>query len=149
MTDERSRRRTTFQDGTPVQLADGQYWSLPSLAENETDPVVEELRRGIAAPSEEPERLRDELAMTILLLSRNYHLTPETFPQILGFRPGDPARGELQRTVRRVVLGASYVPRVELIPNVERGSRPSRRWGLSAASQTLYRVRSRWSARSR
>lgn len=149
MIEERSRRRNTFVEGTPVQLADGQTWSLPALPEQSSDPVVDSLRRGIGSTATEAHRLRDELALTILLLSRNYQLTPELYPQLLGFRPGDPARIELQRSIRRLVLGDSYVPRVELVVNVDRAPRPSRRWGLSAATATLSRVRSRWSARSR
>ncbi len=148
MIDERSRRRTTFEEGTLIQLADGQCWWLPSLESQQSDAVLESLRRAIASAPDEPERLRDELALTILLLSRNYQLSPEFYPEILGFRPGDPARGELQRTIRRLALGSAYVPRVELVANVDRRPGPTRRWGLSAASETFSRVRSRWSARS-
>jgi hypothetical protein len=149
MIDERSRRRATFQEGTSIRMADGQNWSLPGLTSDRPDPVLERLLRAVGAPEDGPERLRDELALTILLLSRNYHLSPESYPKILGFRPADPARGELQRTIRELVLGAPQSPPADLVPNVDRRPRPSRRWGLSAASESLSRVRSRWSLRSR
>jgi hypothetical protein len=45
MTDERTRRRATFQDGTPIRLADGQSWTLPVPSSFEDDPLLETLLR--------------------------------------------------------------------------------------------------------
>jgi hypothetical protein len=148
MIDEESCRRATFQDGASVQLADGQRWSLPGLSPDLTDPVVESLRRGVASSEGGPEVLRDELALTILLLSRNYQLSPELYPQLLRFQPGDPAREEFRRTIRRLAAGPGASPRVDLVPNIDRRPAPMKRWGISAASKTLSKVRSRWSAGS-
>ncbi|SIN94055.1 hypothetical protein SAMN05444166_1708 [Singulisphaera sp. GP187] len=149
MIDERNRRRASFQEVTSIQLADGQQWWLPHVAINSGDPLLFSLHKAVISADNDRERLRDELALTMVLLSRNYDLSPEVYPEILGFRPGDPARDELQTVIRRLV-GATPTPapRPELIPNFDRKPRPVGRWGLSAASESLKRVRSRWSLRS-
>jgi len=148
MIDEHAQRRATFQEGTSIQLADGQVWSLPGFSTDEPDPVLNSLLRAVGGSEEGPERLRDEIALTILLLSRNYHLSPEAYPQILDFRPGDPARAQFQHTLHQLALGTPVSPLVNLVPNVDRRPRPSRRWGLSAAGETLSKAYSRWSLRS-
>jgi hypothetical protein len=125
MMDEQAQRRATFVEGTPIRLADGQTWTLPALGALKDDPMAEGLLRAIGEAESEPERLRDELALTICLLSRNYHLKPEAYPEVLGFRPGDAAQGELRRTVRRIALEAlGIAPGVELEPNHDRKARP-------------------------
>lgn len=148
MIDERARRRATFQQGTMVRLADGQLWSLPDLSGDESDPVLDALVLAVNLPEPGPEALRDELALTVALLSRNYELAPEAYPQILGFRPGDPAKAELQRAIRKVARGAIDSPPARPAPNVDRAPRPSRGWRLFSAPGSRSRARSRWSFRS-
>jgi hypothetical protein len=143
MIDERARRKATFQEGTAVRLADGQHWTLPGLSGDESDPVLEALVLAVNQPEPGPEQLRDELALTIALLSRNYQLAPELYPTILGFRAGDPARVELQETIRKVARGASPPARARLVPNVDRGPRPSTRWRLFSAPSSRSSSRSK------
>ena len=148
MIDERMRRRASFQEATSIQLADGQLWWLPQVSIDSCDPLLYSLLKAVASADNDRERLRDEMALTMVLLSRNYDLSPAVYPEILGFRPGDPARDELQKVIRQLVRSNPQVTRPELIPNIDRKPRPASRWGLSAASASLSRVRSRWSLRS-
>lgn len=148
MIDERIRRRASFQEGTSIQLADGQVWWLPQVSLDSSDPVLFSLLKAVVSADNDRERNRDEMALTMVLLSRNYELSSEVYPELLGFRPGDPARDELQKVIRQLVGSAPEVSRPELIPNLDRKPRPASRWGLSAASASLTRVRSRWSLRS-
>jgi hypothetical protein len=148
MIDERICRRASFQEVTSIQLADGQRWWLPELSIDSRDAVLNSLVKAVVCGSNEREELRDDLALAMVLLSRNYQLSPDLYPQLFGFRPDDPARDELQRVVRQLADAAPLKSRVELVPNLDRKPRPSRRWGLAAASESLMRVRSRWSLRS-
>ncbi|WP_406700478.1 hypothetical protein V5E97_16860 [Singulisphaera sp. Ch08] len=148
MIDERLRRRASFQEATSIQLADGQLWWLPQVSINSRDPLLCSLIKAVASADDDSERLRDELALTMVLLSRNYELNADVYPEILGFRPGDSARDELQRVIRHLALTAPQFTRPVLIPNLDRSPGPARRWRLSAASASLSRVRSRWSLRS-
>src|SRR4051794_16087543 len=141
MIDERARRRATYQAGTLVRLADGQLWSLPGVSGEEADPVLEGLVRAVNLPDCGPERLRDELALTIALLSRNYQLNPEAYPQLLGFRGGDSAKAELQSAIRRVARDAAPARSLDPVPNIDRAPRPASRWRLFAAPTSLSRVR--------
>ena len=138
MMDEQAQRRATFVEGTPIRLADGQTWTLPDLAALRDDPMAQGLLRAIGEAESEPEQLRDELALTICLLSRNYHLKPEAYSEVLGFRPGDAAQGELQRVVRRIAREAlGIAPGADLEPNLDRKARPlgsARRQSGTAAS---------------
>ncbi|AGA29594.1 hypothetical protein [Singulisphaera acidiphila] len=148
MIDERIRRRADFQQATSIQLADGQLWWLPQVSIDSNDPLLYSLIKAVVSADNERERLRDELALTMVLLSHNYELGSDVYPEILGFRPGDPARDELHQVIRQLVVGAPQVTRPELIPNLDRKPRPAGRWGFSAASESLRRVRTRWSLRS-
>jgi hypothetical protein len=149
MIDEQICRRASFQEVTSIQLADGQRWWLPELSIDSRDAVLHSLVKAVVCGSDEQEEaLRDQLALTMVLLSRNYQLSPDLYPQLFSFEPDDPARDELQRVVRELALSAPFRSRVELVPNLDRKPRPSRRWGLTAASESLMRVRSRWSLRS-
>lgn len=148
MIDERFHRRASFQQATSILLADGQLWWLPEVSIDAGDPLVHSLVKAVICAENDRERLRDELALTMVLLARNYELGPDLFPEVLEFRPGDPARDELHRVIRQLVQVAPQVSRPELVPNLDRKPRPAGRWGFTAASESLRRVRTRWSLRS-
>ncbi|MBV8229777.1 MAG: hypothetical protein JO329_07325 [Planctomycetaceae bacterium] len=105
MVDEQARRRVTFNEGTRIRLADGQFWSLPGRWSDHADPEYDATFVAIFEAEDVAERLRAELALTILLLSRNYDLTPEQFQELLGFPPDSPSLLEMQRAVHEMVLG--------------------------------------------
>ena len=50
-------------------------------------------------------------ALAIYLLSRNYHLTPKDFQEILEFAPGDPVLAEMQRSVHEIAIRQTRVLR--------------------------------------
>ena len=99
MFDEKALRLPTFVEGTRIGLANGQAWSLPDPPSLGEDDELQGLLRAIGEAEDEPERLRTELALTILLLSRNYHLTSADYGKLLNYAPGDPALAEMQAAV--------------------------------------------------
>jgi len=107
MVDEKALRLPTFVEGTRIGLANGQAWSLPDPPSYGEDDEHQALLRVIVEAEDEPERLRAELALTIFLLSRNYHLTSTDYTELLDYAPGDPALGEMQAAVGELATGQS------------------------------------------
>jgi hypothetical protein len=99
MVNERARRQPTFLGGVPIRLANGQYWSLPEDPPPPDDEEHQLVLEAIREAQDEAERLHAELALTVLLLSRNYRLLPGDYQAILGYAPGDPAQAEMQAAV--------------------------------------------------
>jgi hypothetical protein len=99
MNDETWRRRPGFQKETWVRLADGQNWSLPPIPVQGTDTEFDALIQALIESEDQNEIHRCELATTILLLARNYELSPREFEEILDFN----SNGEALATARRVV----------------------------------------------
>ena len=97
-------RRSEFVEGTRIALADGQRWSFPPRPTGQDDPEYDGLLRTIFEAEDDPERLRGELALSILLLSRNYVLGPTDYQKLLGFRQGDPGLSRMQREVHQLIL---------------------------------------------
>jgi hypothetical protein len=62
------------------------------------------LLRGIIESEDAADCRRAELALAIFLLSRNYDLVPGDYRDILGFAPGDPALGEMQRSIHDLAI---------------------------------------------
>jgi hypothetical protein len=102
MVDEQALRSPTFEEGTRIRLADGQAWSFPDHPPYREDDEHQLVLTAIGEAEDESERLRAELALAILLLSRNYNLTPADFEAILGYAPDDPALGQMQQAVREL-----------------------------------------------
>lgn len=115
-------RHAGFGEGIVVELADGQSWTLPVPAQNaQHDPELDGLLRCVAGAEDRPEQLRAELALTILLLSRNYVLRPEELGALLSFPPGDPRLAVLQERVHALA--------VEVIERLAPDGVPGRRDG--------------------
>jgi hypothetical protein len=104
MVDEQSLRRPTFVEGTRIQLADGQAWSLPDHPPYKEDFEHLAALREIGEAEDAADLLRAELALAIYLLSRNYELAPADFQAILEFAPGDPSLAEMQHTVHELAI---------------------------------------------
>jgi hypothetical protein len=102
MVDEQALRRSTFTEGVRIRLANGQAWSLPDHRPYKDDPEHLAVLREIIEAEDAADCLRAELALAILLLSRNYDLTPDAFQAVLEFAPGDPALSEMQRSVHEL-----------------------------------------------
>jgi peptidoglycan/xylan/chitin deacetylase (PgdA/CDA1 family) len=107
--DELARRRPTFVEGTRIRLADGHDWAFPDQPPRPDDHELISVLRAIGESEDRPERLRGGLALAILLLSRNYDLTPADFQAILAFAPGDTELSELQRAVHELAISLSRV----------------------------------------
>jgi hypothetical protein len=85
MVHEKSLRRSNFQDGIWVRLADGQRWCLPEPPSSGTDDEYESMFQALQESEDATERSQAELAMAVLLLSRNYNLGPWHYQELLGF----------------------------------------------------------------
>src|SRR4051812_12212403 len=104
MIDERALRRPNYVEGKGIRLANGQVWSFPERPPLQDDHELIAVLREIGESEDEPDQLRAELTLAILLLSRNYDLTPADYQAILGFDPGDPALEEMQRGVDEIAM---------------------------------------------
>jgi hypothetical protein len=91
--DEFSLRKPSFRQGRPIQLADGQTWTVPAPprgSEWKAMPFGAEytdLIRAILEAEDGSEQGLAELAFAILLLGYNYHLAPADYERILGAVP--------------------------------------------------------------
>lgn len=136
MVDERAARRSTFADGTGVRMANGQVWVLPGRLADADDPEYDACLLAVVEAEDRTELLRAELALTILLLSRNYHLKPGDFQDLLGFAPDDPALGEMQDAVHEVAIEHAQRFYVGVVARVEEPR--VTRWSLPALGRRLW-----------
>jgi hypothetical protein len=98
MVDEQALRRPDFVEGRRILLANGQEWSFPDDSPfHDAEHIA--LLRAIGESEDQADRLRGELALTILLLSRNYDLSAADYQAILDFPPSDPSLDALQHAV--------------------------------------------------
>jgi hypothetical protein len=113
MLDERALRRQDFLHGTPIRLADGQWWSFPAPTEaiGAGHPDYDDTVAMIPEAEDEVERVRAELALAICLLERNYDLPPGGLLALLCYAPDNPALAEVQRAFRRVAHEHVIQPR--------------------------------------
>jgi hypothetical protein len=103
MLDEPTRRRPDFLPGSPIRLADGQLWTFPAPAhEAEFGPDYPAAIAAVDEAEDRAERLRAELALAILLLCRNYDLSPDALSGLLRYAPGNPALAQLQEAFGRL-----------------------------------------------
>ncbi len=91
MPGETTLRRPTFRDGNRIRMADDQEWSFPDPPPAGVDAQFDALVEALREAEDHDEVLRIELAISILLLSRNYNLTPADYRRIFDFE-GDCAR---------------------------------------------------------
>ena len=103
MVDERAARRADFRNGPELLLADGQLWTLADRFPQGEDPEYDRTVRAVFQAQDEFERLLGEMAVCILLLSRNYSLEPEQLRRILSFPAGDPALIRQQQSLRAII----------------------------------------------
>jgi hypothetical protein len=136
MLDPTTHQRAEFRAGTPICLADGQTWILPSPnPEQGSDEVYEALISSIVMADDRRELLRAELALGIRLILTNYDLPPLLLGAMLDFPEGDPELPRFQTTLHLLSLEhvRAFRPPNEIpLPSVPapRFHRPSRRFGF-------------------
>ena len=87
--DEFSSRRSSFRSGSPIQLADGQTWILPSppkkTGRNESpfSTSYAAIIQAIIEAEDSSEQCLGEMALAILLLDHNYYLSPADYQRLL------------------------------------------------------------------
>lgn len=128
MVDERASRRAAFRSGTEIVLADGQLWTLADRFVEADDPEYDDTLRAVLSAHDHAERLLAELVVCILLLSRNYALTPEQLRELLSFRAGDPSLAQHRNSLRELIEAQAkrYTAKVNQSVAVDLG--PSQNW---------------------
>jgi len=120
MVDEQALRRPSYVEGTRIRLADGQLWTFPDHPPYKEDLEHIAVLREVGEAEDAADLLRAELALAIYLLSRNYHLTPKDFQEILEFASGDRALAEMQRSVHEIAT--RHIRALRLLPDSNTGS---------------------------
>jgi hypothetical protein len=91
--DELSSRRSRFQPGTPICLANNQEWTFPARSDD-AEFAVEfaaaeylELIHIVQEAEDQSERRLAELALAIFLISLNYELSSTDLANLFTFQP--------------------------------------------------------------
>jgi hypothetical protein len=100
---EKVRRRAGFQSGRWVRMGDRQQWMFPPPPAPGIDPEYDALSRIHQESEDADDERRIELAMAILLLSRNYDLTPDEYVAIFSFGTDPSAKSTAQAAISEVV----------------------------------------------
>jgi hypothetical protein len=103
MVEEKVRRRTGFQLGSPVRMGDRQHWMFPPPPAPGVDTEYDALVRVHAESEDADDERRIELAMAILLLSRNYDPTPDEYEAIFTFGIDQSAQATAEAAISEVV----------------------------------------------
>jgi hypothetical protein len=103
MVKEKVRRRVGFQLGRWVRMGDQQHWMFPPPPAPGIDHEYDELIRVHHESEDADDERRIELAMAILLLSRNYAPTPGEYQAIFNFGPDESARSTAQAAISEIV----------------------------------------------
>src|ERR1700678_3498358 len=99
MVEEKVRRRAGFQSGRWVRMGDRQQWMFPPPPAPGIDPEYDALTRIHQEPEDADDERRIELAMAILLLSRNYDPTPDEYVAIFSFGTDPSAKSTAQAAI--------------------------------------------------
>ena len=103
MVEEKVRRREGFQSGRLVRMGDRQQWMFPPPPAPGIDPEYDALSRILQESEDADDERRIELAMAILLLSRNYDPTPDKYEAIFSFGLDESAQSTAHATISEVV----------------------------------------------
>jgi hypothetical protein len=103
MVEEKVRRRAGFQVGRQVRMGDRQHWMFPTPPAPGIDPEYDGLVRVHDESEDADDERRIELAMAILLLSRNYDPTPDEYEAIFSFGLDRSAQSTAEAAISEVV----------------------------------------------
>ncbi len=103
MVEEKLRRRAGFQLGRWVRMGDRQQWMFPPPPAPGLDPDYDAMIRIHGESEDADDERRIELAMAILLLSRNYDPKPEEYVAIFSFGADESAGSTARAAISEVV----------------------------------------------
>jgi hypothetical protein len=103
MVAEDARRRSGFEGGAWIEMADGQKWLFPHPPAPGVDAQYDALVQGLLEAEDRNEARRFELSMAISLLSRNYEPLPGEYEEIFAFGANDVARSSAQEAISELI----------------------------------------------
>ena len=103
MVEEKVRRREGFELGKWVPMGDRQHWMFPPPPAPGIDRDYDALIRVHHESEDTDDARRIELAVAILLLSRNYAPTPAEYEAIFDFGADQSARSEAEAAISEIV----------------------------------------------
>jgi hypothetical protein len=121
--DEAAKRCSTFVEGVPVVLADGQAWHFPKptidlfpaigpdgkvtdlAGKPSFGPEYDDLMDAFHQAATPADQLKALFALAVDLLGRNYDFSPTDYERLLRYRAGDPACESTWQKVVDVALG--------------------------------------------
>ncbi len=153
MVDELSCRRSRFQPGTPICLANDQEWTFPAptadsgLVFESAEAEYLGLIQAVREAEDQSERLLAELALAIFLIGLNYQLSSTDLANLFTFQPRSQKLIDSQHAFESLardhilslaMRGEPHLP----VPSPRAKRRPPRRRALDW-------LRSRWLMRKR
>jgi hypothetical protein len=103
MVAEKARRRSQVEVGAWITMADSQEWLFGQPPAPGVDPEYDDLAQALLESHDRHEARRFELAIAILLLSKNYQPSPREYEEIFSFRNDDPAHSSAQQTISTLI----------------------------------------------
>ncbi len=116
MVEQKVRRRRDFQHGIWVRMGDGRSWMFPHPPVRGTDREYDALIRCLVEAEDADEARKVELALSILLLSRNYDPKPDEYEAIFSFGEDRATRSAAQSAICELIYNdleakSSFGPR--------------------------------------
>jgi hypothetical protein len=100
---EKMRRRPCFHAGTWIRMGDGQEWMFPHPPTLGSDREYDALWRCLLESENAAEARRNELALAILLLSRNYDPQPKEYETIFDFGTDPAVQSSAQTAISKLI----------------------------------------------
>ncbi len=116
MVEQKVRRRREFQAGSWVRMGDGQRWMFPDPPSLGTDREYDALIRCLLEAEDKEEARRIELALGILLLSRNYDPQPSEYEAAFNFGAYKATRSAAQAAISELIYNDLEKRCIECVP---------------------------------
>ncbi len=116
MVEQKVRRRREFQAGSWVRMGDGQRWMFPDPPSLGTDREYDALIRCLLEAEDKEEARRIELALGILLLSRNYDPQPSEYEAAFNFGAYKATRSAAQAAIPELIYDDLEKRCIECVP---------------------------------
>jgi len=116
MVEEGIRRRQGFHAGNWVRMGDGQRWMFPHPPAPGTDREYDALIRCLLEAEDADEARRIELALGILLLSRNYDPQPSEYEAVFSFGEDQATGSAAQAAISELIYNDLEKRCIECLP---------------------------------